>query len=230
MFVAVSTDDVQVNSIYIWGNRGSGRSFTCPVSHSWDQSPGRLEPAARLKGGAQIRIPASNVRWSEPHGGTSGHKLEGGDPAVFSCFPMLFLASSGLHPWVLRLSQTSSPATLAPSQGLRPAQPQDLLRGNLHSRDASRAAMGSPSFRTHRRSDAPHYAICCPQKVLPYVSLNSLLLQPASISAMLVPNWHVLIHFSAFSFSKCLLSACYGPDSSRHWGHSSEQDRQKPLQ
>lgn len=44
----------------------------------------------------------------------------GPDPAVFSCFLMLFLASSGHHSSVLHPSQTPSPVTLASSQGPRP--------------------------------------------------------------------------------------------------------------
>lgn len=44
---------------------------------------------------------------------------------------------------LLCLSQTPSPATLAPSQRPRPAQPRDLLRGNLHSRHASQGSLGA---------------------------------------------------------------------------------------
>lgn len=69
-------------------------------------------------------------------------QLEGGDPDMFPCFPMLFLASSGHHPSVLHPSQTPGPMTLAQSQGPCPAQPRDL-RGSLHSRHTFQGSHGA---------------------------------------------------------------------------------------
>ena len=98
----------------------------CRTATKWlsqDLNRGQPEPAGGSK--VQPRSP-SRSQMSEPHGGTRGHMLEGGDPAVFFCLSMLFLASSRHHSSVLCPSQTPGPLTLAPSQGLCPAPPWDF--------------------------------------------------------------------------------------------------------
>lgn len=97
-----------------------------------------------------------------------------------------------------------------PFQTCLPAQPRGLL----------------PAGHTDLAMSPP-WASGHPPEVLPCVSLNSLLLQPAPVSASLRRNWHVLIHVIAFSSREYLLSACHVLDFYRHWGHSSEQDRWK---
>lgn len=120
-----------------------------------------------------LRSP-TQPRMSEPRGGTRGRKLEGGDPAVFSCFSMLFLASSGHHFSVLRPSQTPSALILAPSQRPCPAQPWDFWEATSIPDVPPWAAVGLLACRTHRRSDVPTLCGRLPPKVLPCVSLNSL--------------------------------------------------------
>ena len=146
---------------------------------------------------------------------------------MFSCLPMFFLASSGLHPCFCVYPKHPALRPWPPARG--PTQPslRISLRGNLHSRRASQHSHGASCLQDTQTSHVPTWASGHPPEVLPCVSLNSLLLQPAPVSASLRRNWHVLIHVIAFSSREYLLSACHVLDFYRHWGHSSEQDRCK---